>query len=93
MGTAGVSVADIIVAVDEPIDATQCGGNGNCRDEGQCLTHDLWITLNAHIFDFLRSVKLSQLVAEQRTKAAEGSVLQDHRAANQAVHASTPAAA
>jgi Rrf2 family transcriptional regulator, iron-sulfur cluster assembly transcription factor len=88
---AGVSVADIILAVDEPIDATQCGGNGNCRDEGQCLTHDLWITLNGHIFDFLRSVKLSQLVAEQRAKGGEASVLQDQRASGHTVH--VPAAA
>ena len=58
-----VSVADIILAVDEPIDATQCGGKENCRDEQKCLTHDLWAALNDRIFDYLHSVKLSQLVA------------------------------
>ena len=42
-----VSVADIIRAVDEPIDATQCGGKENCHDEHRCLTHDLWTGLNA----------------------------------------------
>jgi Rrf2 family iron-sulfur cluster assembly transcriptional regulator len=26
-----VTVADIIIAVDEPIDATQCGGKENCQ--------------------------------------------------------------
>ncbi len=36
-----VSVADIIVAVDEPLDATQCGGKENCQDEHRCMTHDL----------------------------------------------------
>ena len=25
-----ITVADIIVSVDEPIDATQCGGKENC---------------------------------------------------------------
>jgi hypothetical protein len=37
-------VADIIVSVDEPIDATQCGGKENCLGEGagRCMTHDLW---------------------------------------------------
>ncbi len=49
-----VSVADIILAVDEPIDATQCGGKENCRDEHKCITHDLWAKLNEHIFDYLR---------------------------------------
>jgi Rrf2 family iron-sulfur cluster assembly transcriptional regulator len=63
--TAEVSVADIILAVDEPIDATQCGGRENCQDEHKCLTHDLWTSLNTHIFDYLKGVKLSTLVDEQ----------------------------
>ncbi len=78
-----VSVADIILAVDEPIDATQCGGHENCHDDHRCMTHDLWAELNAHIFSFLRAVTLAQLVAEQRQKQAEKpdvAVMQDHRA-------------
>ena len=77
-----VSVADVILAVDEPIDATQCGGRENCHDDHRCMTHDLWAALNAHIFSFLRSVTLAQLVAEQRQKQAEKqdvAVMQDHR--------------
>lgn len=72
-----VSVADIIRAVDEPIDATQCGGRGNCHDDKQCMTHDLWMNLNACIFEYLSSVKLSQLVASQRVSNV--SVMQDKR--------------
>jgi Rrf2 family iron-sulfur cluster assembly transcriptional regulator len=60
-----VSVADIIRAVDEPIDATQCGGKENCHDEHRCLTHDLWTGLNAHIFEYLDNVTLAMLVAKQ----------------------------
>lgn len=71
-----VSVADIIVAVDEPIDATQCGGKENCRDDQKCITHDLWISLNEHIFDYLRGVSLAQLVEQQRTKAEGGKVIE-----------------
>jgi Rrf2 family iron-sulfur cluster assembly transcriptional regulator len=74
-----VSVAEIILAVDEPIDTTQCGGRENCRDEGRCMTHELWASLNDHIFTFLRAVTLDELVREQRAKRAEGAVLQDHR--------------
>jgi len=73
-----VSVADIILAVDEPIDATQCGGRENCHDDRRCMTHELWAGLNAHIFDFLQSVTLAQLVAQQ--EAPEVAILQDHRA-------------
>jgi Rrf2 family iron-sulfur cluster assembly transcriptional regulator len=73
-----VSVADIILAVDEPIDATQCGGKENCLDDRRCMTHELWASLNTHIFSFLRSVSLEQLVRQQDKR--EVNVLQDHRA-------------
>lgn len=71
-----VSVADIIVAVDEQIDATQCGGKENCRDERKCITHDLWVSLNEHIFDYLRGVTLAQLVAQQRAAGEEVKVME-----------------
>lgn len=61
-----ISVADIIEAVDEPIDATQCGGKRNCHDDGACMTHELWTSLNTHIHDYLASVSLARLVAAQR---------------------------
>jgi len=61
-----VSVADIIRAVDEPIDATSCGGKENCHDD----QNDLWAGLNEHIFDFLSSVKLATLVAKQKERRA-----------------------
>ena len=75
-----VSVADVILAVDEPIDATQCGGRENCHDDRRCMTHELWSSLNEHIFSFLSGVSLAQLVAQQEQKA-EVAVLQDHRRA------------
>jgi Rrf2 family iron-sulfur cluster assembly transcriptional regulator len=74
--TSAVSVADIIVAVDEPIDATQCGGKENCHDDQKCLTHDLWAALNERIFDYLESVTLHHLVENQ--KAKESGVAQVH---------------
>ena len=61
-----ISVAEIIEAVDEPIDATQCGGKRNCHDDQACMTHDLWMSLNAHIHDYLASVSLASLVSAQR---------------------------
>lgn len=78
--TASISVAEIILAVDEPIDATQCGGKENCRDEQKCLTHDLWATLNERIFDYLESVTLRQLVDNQRAKEGGVNPVRDMRA-------------
>ena len=66
-----ISVASIIRAVDEPIDATQCGGLGNCHDDRECMTHDLWMSLNARIYEYLESVHLGDLVRKQLQKEAD----------------------
>lgn len=85
--TKEVTVADIIFAVDEPLDATQCGGKENCHDEeGPCMTHELWSNLNRKMIEYLDSVNLADLVEGQRGKEARGaprtvSVLREHRAA------------
>ena len=63
-----ITVADIILAVDEPIDATRCHGMQNCKDDQKCLTHDLWENLNKVIFDYLHSVNLAHLVDGQSAR-------------------------
>jgi len=72
-----VSVADIVIAVDEPLDATQCGGKENCADDKRCMTHDLWATLNKKMHEYLSSVSLADLVAQQAAKPV--AVLHDKR--------------
>jgi Rrf2 family iron-sulfur cluster assembly transcriptional regulator len=74
-----ISVASIVTAVDEPLDATQCGGKENCHDEKRCMTHDLWATLNEKMYDYLSSVTLADLVAHQNGKQV--SVIKDFRQA------------
>ncbi len=59
---AEIVVADVIVAVDETVDATRCGGSKNCQGEARCLTHDLWEDLSAQIRDFLSNVSLADLI-------------------------------
>lgn len=62
-----ISVADVILAVDEPLDATGCGGKEHCmgEDTGKCLTHDLWTGLNNHMIGYLSSISLKKLVDDQ----------------------------
>ena len=74
---ASVTVADIVTAVDEPLDATQCGGKENCADDKRCMTHDLWATLNTKMHEYLSSVSLADLVEHQSGKHV--AVLHDHR--------------
>ena len=64
-----ITVADIILSVDEPLDATQCGGKENCLgDAGRCMTHELWAALNTRMVEFLDSVTLQKLVEDQLAK-------------------------
>lgn len=63
-----VSIAEIILAVDEPIDSTQCNGKENCHNDKKCMTHDLWVKLNELIFDHLGAITLKQLVDEQKMR-------------------------
>lgn len=73
---ADISVADVIRAVDEQVDATRCGGNQNCQADERCLTHDLWEDLSLHITDFLGAISLSDLV--ERRSVKQVSARQDH---------------
>jgi len=67
-----ISIAEIVTAVDEPLDATKCGGKGNCLGEEQpCLTHDLWMGLSEKIFNYLEEVTLQQMVDNQNSKASK----------------------
>ncbi|XQW84030.1 Fe-S cluster assembly transcriptional regulator IscR [Thalassotalea piscium] len=63
--SAQITIADVISAVDESVNATKCGGKGDCQSGQQCLTHTLWEDLSNRIEDFLKSISLSELV-EQR---------------------------
>lgn len=71
-----ISVADVIRAVDEQVDATRCGGHKNCQADQRCLTHDLWEDLSTHITDFLSGISLSDLVQQRSVKQV--SARQDH---------------
>lgn len=64
-----ITVADIIYAVNESLDTTQCGGKENCQEDQRCMTHDLWTNLNRKMVDYLDSVSLFDLVEQQNQRA------------------------
>ena len=67
-------IADIILAVDEPIRATRCtpGQPFGCRsNKSRCATHDLWEELGNQIYLYLSSVTLADVV-EQRVVGTSG---------------------
>ncbi len=67
---AEICVADVITAVDEKVDARKCEGKGNCNNNTQCLTHDLWCDLSDQIYHFLKSIDLEQLVSREQARSA-----------------------
>jgi len=61
---AETSIAEIVLAVDEPLRATRCAEQGKgCMLKGErCLTHDLWDDLGHRIEDYLASVSLADVL-------------------------------
>lgn len=64
-----IFVAEIIDAVNENIDATDCAGKADCRDGDICLTHYLWCDLSEQIHGFLSGISLADLVTRNEVQA------------------------
>lgn len=71
---ADTRIADIVLAVDEPIRATRCdalsGGAGCTGKTERCITHDLWDELGRQIYLFLNGVSLADVVNQRVLGAA-----------------------
>ncbi len=59
---AAIYIAEVITAVDENVDTTRCGGAHDCKGDGPCLTHDLWMDLSDRIYGYLNNISLRDLV-------------------------------
>ena len=57
-----ISIAQIIRAVDEKVDVTNCNGEGDCQEGERCLTHELWTDLSDRLYAFLEGITLAQFV-------------------------------
>jgi Rrf2 family iron-sulfur cluster assembly transcriptional regulator len=65
-----IAVSEVVTAVDESVDATRCGGRGDCQDGKRCLTHELWAELSDQIYSFLSDISLGDLVEQGRARNA-----------------------
>jgi Rrf2 family iron-sulfur cluster assembly transcriptional regulator len=73
-GPAAISVAQIVEAVNDSMDATRCLGKGDCQHGEVCLTHHLWSDLSARLRQFLNGITLADLVSRddiQRVKTRQ----------------------
>ncbi len=76
--TSDINIADIIAAVNEPLDSTKCGGEANCQKDQACLTHDLWMGLSEQIREYLKGISLADLL--ERNHVQEVAIRQHHDA-------------
>jgi Rrf2 family iron-sulfur cluster assembly transcriptional regulator len=74
---AGIFVAQIIDAVDESVDVTNCQGKGNCHQGEVCLTHHLWQDLSDQIHGFLSRISLADLVDQRGQSHPENRAMTD----------------
>lgn len=66
---AEISAGDIVEVVEDNLDATQCGGSSSCHHDGaECMTHELWASLNKTLEDVLRRATLARLAAEYEAR-------------------------
>ncbi len=84
---AEISVADIIIAVDEKLDTTLCEGNENCQDGERCLTHELWMSLSKRLQQYLETVTLEEFLERPAVK----DVIERQRESGAGVHKLTVA--
>ena len=63
-----LNLLDIITAVDEKIDQTQCGGAMNCHQEKPCLTHFIWLDLNKKINEYMKGITLTDVALREDVK-------------------------
>ncbi len=63
-----IHVAEVILAVDEAIDATGCKDKKNCHRGAECLAHDLWTDLSSNIFAYLSGITLEEVITRENIR-------------------------
>jgi Rrf2 family iron-sulfur cluster assembly transcriptional regulator len=69
-------VLDVISAVDEKVDSTQCEGRRNCHGDEPCVSHELWQSLSDQIRLYLDGITLAQVVTDYQSKRSGDKVIQ-----------------
>ena len=86
-GAKDITIADIITAAGEMLDATMCKGKADClskkrngggrllsKDTGTCATHHLWMTLNKKMYEYLASVSLADLLENPHQESTSNGI-------------------
>ncbi len=63
-----ISIAQVVDAVNESMDATRCRGKGDCQEGDKCLTHNLWLDLSEQIHEFLDDISIQDLISKKEIR-------------------------
>lgn len=75
-----ISIIEVITAVDENIDHTQCGGKGNCQGDEPCISHELWQNLSNQISEFLAGISLAEVVTNYQNSKQDNNIIHFEKA-------------
>jgi Rrf2 family iron-sulfur cluster assembly transcriptional regulator len=76
-----INISDIILAVDEQVDLTNCEQKGNCQAGEPCLTHDLWMGLSEVVRNYLEGITLGDILKCDKVK-----MVAERQSAGQVIH-------
>lgn len=71
-----INVAEVILSVNEVLDATRCNGQSNCKDGRACLTHNLWQELSDQIHSFLSGISLASVLQSNLSEIEQNNTVQ-----------------
>ena len=66
-----VSIREVMNAVEEDLDATNCNGLNPCKEGKICNTHNLWHELNQVVDSYLNKITIDNLVESNKSPYIE----------------------
>mgnify|MGYP001479654502 FL=1 len=60
-----ISIKQVMDAVEEDLDATNCAGASSCFEGKQCSSHKLWDELNNVVDEYLSKIFINDLAEQQ----------------------------
>lgn len=60
-----ISIADIIIAIEESTDNTSSDGHLNCKEVENCLANNLWNEISEELYAYLDSISLADIIKDQ----------------------------
>ncbi len=68
-----ITIADIVMSIEDRLDSTECGGTADCLLGEECLSHSLWSQLNEELESFLKNKSLADVLSKNKKTITKSS--------------------